>query len=346
MSFIKNFMDINRALEYNESDCSQKLTERGHLLKKHNFIKKSAAYAASVLGALFLFDLFAFNKSVRRRLLDTQERRYYQWKQGEIFYSVSGEGDPVLLIHGLEDGEAGFEWRKTAENLAQSHKVYIPDLPGYGRSTKKVSQYTNYVFADVIRDFILDVIGEDTTVITAGKSSSAAIAAAVLSLPQESDFEDENKAPYVKKLILVEPESLDSMTENTSLKDRIYSALLRLPIIGTTLYHFKNSYVVLEDRYRDVGERRIAAYFCESAHLGGFGARYISASNIGNYTQQNIVGLLKKLDIPVIIMGNEFEEGYMHFKSDASFKAITCESGMPQIDRPDELSVRIEEALL
>ena len=49
-----------------------------------------------------------------------------------ISYQVAGEGDVVLLLHGW-GGEAAsfqpvFEW------LAQSHKVYALDLPGFGKS--------------------------------------------------------------------------------------------------------------------------------------------------------------------------------------------------------------------
>jgi len=51
-----------------------------------------------------------------------------------ITYNSFGNGTPVLLIHGLfADKE---QWTALARLLAlRGHKVIVPDLPGYGRST-------------------------------------------------------------------------------------------------------------------------------------------------------------------------------------------------------------------
>ena len=51
----------------------------------------------------------------------------------EVSYVDLGEGDPVLLIHGL-----GGNWRVWLENLPalahRNHRVIAVDLPGFGRS--------------------------------------------------------------------------------------------------------------------------------------------------------------------------------------------------------------------
>ena len=68
----------------------------------------------------------------------------------KISYQVAGEGDVVLLLHGW-GGEAAsfqpvFDW------LAQSHKVYALDLPGFGKSqipptAWNTSDYAQFVIA-------------------------------------------------------------------------------------------------------------------------------------------------------------------------------------------------------
>ena len=51
-----------------------------------------------------------------------------------------GHGRPVLFIHGL--GSSGYmEWRFNLEPAAASHRVYAPDLPGFGRSEKPRATY-------------------------------------------------------------------------------------------------------------------------------------------------------------------------------------------------------------
>lgn len=45
----------------------------------------------------------------------------------------AAEGAPIVLVHGL--GTSNFSWSRVVVPLAHGHRVYAPDLPGYGRST-------------------------------------------------------------------------------------------------------------------------------------------------------------------------------------------------------------------
>ena len=45
-------------------------------------------------------------------------------------YEASGEGPPVVLVHGL--GGSARWWRLTARSLARTHRVIVPELPGFG----------------------------------------------------------------------------------------------------------------------------------------------------------------------------------------------------------------------
>ena len=50
-----------------------------------------------------------------------------------IDYEVTGEGRPVVLLHGFPD--SGRLWRHQAPRLAEAgFQVIVPDLRGYGRS--------------------------------------------------------------------------------------------------------------------------------------------------------------------------------------------------------------------
>ena len=45
-------------------------------------------------------------------------------------YEVLGEGDPVILVHGLSGSMRW--WKSNVQVLAQDHCVYLIDLPGFG----------------------------------------------------------------------------------------------------------------------------------------------------------------------------------------------------------------------
>ena len=49
-----------------------------------------------------------------------------------VRYLVGGDGDPVILVHGL--GGAAENWVELAPKLARRHRVIVPDLPGHGGS--------------------------------------------------------------------------------------------------------------------------------------------------------------------------------------------------------------------
>lgn len=57
-----------------------------------------------------------------------------------IHHIQGGRGTPVLFIHGL--GSSGYlEWRFNLEPTAARHRIYAPDLPGFGRSEKPRARY-------------------------------------------------------------------------------------------------------------------------------------------------------------------------------------------------------------
>lgn len=58
---------------------------------------------------------------------------YVHYSGGKIYYSDSGEGQPVILLHGyLESSEI---WAGFASKLSRSFRVITVDLPGHGLSS-------------------------------------------------------------------------------------------------------------------------------------------------------------------------------------------------------------------
>ena len=52
---------------------------------------------------------------------------------GEVFVRAGGSGDPILVLHHDIGAHA---WTEFYERLAARFAVYLPDLPGYGRSAR------------------------------------------------------------------------------------------------------------------------------------------------------------------------------------------------------------------
>jgi 4,5:9,10-diseco-3-hydroxy-5,9,17-trioxoandrosta-1(10),2-diene-4-oate hydrolase len=78
-----------------------------------------------------------------------------KWVQAGVInthYLVGGEGSPLILLHGAANNLR--EWRLNFDSLCQQHRVYAPDLAGYGGSDKPKVDYSPEFFADFLHDFM------------------------------------------------------------------------------------------------------------------------------------------------------------------------------------------------
>ena len=126
--------------------------------KTKNLIMLSAATVAGI----YAFNKFIEATSTKKNLLKEESGTFFEWKLGDIFYKKTGSGSPVLLIHDINVSSSSEEWSKIYKLLAKSHTVYVMDLIGCGRSDKPAIQYTNYMYVQLITDFINKVIKEKT----------------------------------------------------------------------------------------------------------------------------------------------------------------------------------------
>ncbi len=69
----------------------------------------------------------------------------------DIHYIDTGSGDPLVLLHGGGPGASGWSnYSRNVEVLSERYRVIIPDLPGYGDSSKTSIQgprFTAYASA-------------------------------------------------------------------------------------------------------------------------------------------------------------------------------------------------------
>lgn len=112
-----------------------------------------------------------------------------------IFYAEAGQGPPVVMLHGGGPGASGVSnYSRNIAALAQNFRVIVPDMPGYGRSTKKPDHTDTYRYiADMIRG-LLDHLGIDTAHLIGNSLGGAASLRLALDTPHR-----------VGKLVLMGP---------------------------------------------------------------------------------------------------------------------------------------------
>lgn len=92
----------------------------------------------------------------------------------EIHYLEGGEGETVLLLHGIFGAKE--HWNDFARHLTGRHRVVVPDLPGFGASARLANESYGYAAqADRLAGFV-DALGLPV-LHAAGSSMGGALAA-------------------------------------------------------------------------------------------------------------------------------------------------------------------------
>ena len=208
------------------------------------------------------------NKAIKlsatsRNVLGEPEALCYKWRLGNIHYTKSGAGKPILLVHDLSPASSSHEWKNLAGKLAESYTVYTIDLLGFGRSEKPNLTYTNYLYVQLLCDFIKSEIGHRTDMVATGSSTALGIMACC------------NSPELFNQLMFINPESILSCCQVPGKNAKLYKFMLDLPIVGTLIYHISCSKQAITKDFMtnyfynpySVKAGLIDAYH-EAAHLG------------------------------------------------------------------------------
>lgn len=188
----------------------------------------------SILTSMTGAGIFAINKlinasAVIRNALHNKSQYFYDWKFGRIHYTIEGSGSPLLLLHDLSPASSSVEWKFLKKQLAKDHTVYCMDLLGCGCSDRPKITYTNFLYVQLITDFIKAVIKQPTDVLTSGLSGSFAVMAC------------KNDASIIRRIMMINPEDLAVLNQIPDRQSKASKFLLELPLIGTLVYNILNS---------------------------------------------------------------------------------------------------------
>jgi len=190
---------------------------------KYKLISLLTLFSGS-LGIIHLINKFIFLKATHNSKSISEEQNIYKWNLGDINYTAltSGNKKPLLILHDISAYSNSSEWLGIAKKLSKQHSVYIPDLIGCGHSSKPDTNYTSYIYTQLISDFSKDIIPGTCDVVAYGKSAESIIEALALN-PDKFD-----------KVILVSPTSLEQKPYKLS---KLLHFILNTPIIGTFIYN-------------------------------------------------------------------------------------------------------------
>lgn len=314
-------------------------------MSKHHTLKKILFTTAAIGTTMHLANQYIMKSANAKNLLQKDSGFFYSFKYGNIFYKVSGKGAPILLIHDLDECSSGMEWFYLEHKLAKSHTVYTIDLLGCGRSQKSKLIYNDFLYVQLISDFIKDVIKEKTDLIATGKSAAPVIMSAKLT------------SALIDRIILINPADLVNLKETPNPVSKIKKALITCPVLGTFIYHVSHSTDRITDHFLDQyysnpnsDFQEISEYYYESCHKDRSGSKYLYASLKGNYLNMDISHGLKTLDKEILIISGEdfyesdfVPEDYAKLNKKIECVSILHTSYLPQLEAPGKVIDLIHE---
>lgn len=297
-----------------------------------------------LLTTLTTISIYGINKAISvsssmKNLLKTERGKFFNWRYGNIYYTKQGKGTPLLLIHDLNPASSSYEWEKIVKHLAKHHTVYTLDLLGCGRSEKPNMTYSNYLYVQLITDFIKNIIGAKADIISTGESSSFTLMAC-------------NMEPnHFGKIIVINPSDLANLNRTPNKRKNALKFFIDTPIIGTLVYNMvflkKNISKIFSNEYyfkkHLVSTKTLDCYY-EAAHISNSHGKYLLSSIKANYTNINIVHALRKINNSIFLIGskelNGMEEiinSYISHNPSIEASYISNSKYLPQMETPEKL---------
>jgi len=308
-------------------------------MNKWHKIGVAVGFSSAAILTIHIINKIIFSTSVVNGATVITNKLNYKWKFGNISYSKTGNGKPILLIHDLKNTSSTYEWKEIIKKLSKSRTVYAIDLLGCGYSDKPNITYTAYLYVQLLNDFITNVIGKRTDVAVTGDSCPFAIMACY------------NNNMIIDKLFLVNPESIGKSTLIPNKKSNLFRILLNSPVIGTMIYNVCMSKRNIKQYFNQelfynpnkVSKEILNAYH-ENAHLYGSSAKYLYTSTKCRYTTASIGRAISEINNCIYIIAGESEfnidatiEDYLSINPAIEVALIRKCKHLPQLEHPDML---------
>jgi pimeloyl-ACP methyl ester carboxylesterase len=139
---------------------------------------------AGLLGAVALAVRYGWRNTLRGIIPDAISpavfaTRVADTSSGEIVYHTADSqipGPPLLFLHGVFPGASSFEWSKIYPRFAETWRVLVPDMIGFGESQRPDPAPTAEEQVRSLAEFLDQTVpGESVALVASGLSSNIAL---------------------------------------------------------------------------------------------------------------------------------------------------------------------------
>ncbi len=262
---------------------------------------------------------------------------------GTISYYVDNaqaNGRPLVLLHSINAAPSAREMQPLFDHYRHSRTVYVPDLPGYGRSERSDQLYSPELYARFIREFLEQVVGQPADIVAFSLSAEFAARAIV-----------EHSVP-VDSLALISPTGFSARRAPTGpITDRILK-FLRLPVLGDGLYKLLTSRLSIRYflglSFAGKAPEPLTDYAYTTAHQPGAKFAPFRFLSMKLFTPTAVEDLYTRLELPVLVLYDRDPNISFELLDSIEKKPnwrtvrISPTMGLPHWERPQETAAALD----
>jgi pimeloyl-ACP methyl ester carboxylesterase len=183
---------------------------------------------AGLLGAFVLTLRYALRTSAKPKLPDAISpaifaTRIFYTSLGQVVYHESGQGGPLVFLHGVYLGASSYEWSKVYPHFAGMHQVLAVDMLGFGESERPDAPLSANDHVQALAEFIRAKSGgERTSIVASGLGAGFATILAA------------QHPELVQRLILLMP--VGRVEFGARRLPKRFGVFSRVPLLNRTFY--------------------------------------------------------------------------------------------------------------
>ncbi len=257
------------------------------------------------------------------------------------YFDTESEGRPLLFVHSVNAAPSAIELKPLFQHFRASRPVFAPDLPGFGRSTRRVGTMTPSDFAKQIASIIDEMTQSEPPDVIALSLGCEFVARAVVEL-----------GAAVRSLTFISPTGFSRRQPPAPQAQRRLKRLFDFAGFGRGAFKLlrleRSIRYFYGMNFSGFVPNELVTYALKTTRQYGAHEMPLQFLSMGLFTAKAAESLYSKLDVPVLVLfdkdPNVSFELFEEFEANPAwqFKRIAPSLGMPQWEHPERTSGAIE----
>ena len=257
------------------------------------------------------------------------------------YFDTESEGRPLLFVHSVNAAPSAIELKPLFQHFRASRPVFAPDLPGFGRSTRRVGTMTPSDFAKQIASIIDEMTPSEPPDVIALSLGCEFVARAVVEL-----------GAAVRSLTFISPTGFSRRQPPAPKAQRRLKRLFDFAGFGRGAFKLlrleRSIRYFYGMNFSGFVPNELVTYALKTTRQSGAHEMPLQFLSMGLFTAKAAESLYSKLDVPVLVLfdkdPNVSFELFEEFEANPAwqFKRIAPSLGMPQWEHPERTAGAIE----